>query len=157
VIVVAAPHVDRGRSVQRLAYVGRRSSPCPPLPRPHLVVLLAVKGCGRRAAACLVALEATVPGERAGRGWTDTHVRGYNVLDCRCVAGKAKLIQDCIKFLQDPRVTSSLEDHRIKYLQERMKLTDEEVEECFQGAYGHGTAMFEKAKTMKAEVEAEKK
>jgi hypothetical protein len=38
-----------------------------------------------------------------------------------------------------------------------MKLTDEEVEECFQGAYGHGTAMFEKAKTMKAEVEAEKK
>jgi hypothetical protein len=25
--------------------------------------------------------------------------------------------QDCITFLQDPRVTSSLEDHRVKYLQ----------------------------------------
>ena len=95
-------------------------------------------------------------------------------------AGKRKLIEDCIKFLQDPRVTGSLEDHRIKYLQvgwtgpqsshnytqitsgfahlqERMKLTDEEVEECFQGAYGHGTEMFEKAKKMKEEALTAKK
>ena len=43
------------------------------------------------------------------------------------------------------------------YLQERMKLTDEEVEECFQGAYGHGTEMFEKAKKMKEEALAAKK
>ena len=26
-------------------------------------------------------------------------------------------LQDCVTFLQDPRVTSSLEDHRVKYLQ----------------------------------------
>ena len=41
--------------------------------------------------------------------------------------------------------------------QDRMKLTDEEVEECFQGAYGHGTEIFEKAKNMKEEAMATKR
>jgi hypothetical protein len=41
--------------------------------------------------------------------------------------------------------------------QERMKLTDEEVEECFQGAYGHGTAAYEAAKNAKEAMLAEKK
>lgn len=54
-------------------------------------------------------------------------------------------------------MTGSLEDHRVKYLQERMQLTDEEVEECFQGAYGHGTAAFEAAKQAKETMLAEKK
>ena len=38
-----------------------------------------------------------------------------------------------------------------------MKLTDEEVEECFQGAYGHGTAAYEAAKNAKEAMLAEKK
>ena len=54
-------------------------------------------------------------------------------------------------------MTGSLEDHRVKYLQERMQLTDEEGEECFQGAYGHGTAAFEAAKQAKETMLAEKK
>ena len=38
-----------------------------------------------------------------------------------------------------------------------MKLTDEEVEECFQGAYGHGTAAYEAARGAKEAMMAEKK
>ena len=38
-----------------------------------------------------------------------------------------------------------------------MKLTDEEVEECFQGAYGHGTQAYEAAKGAKESMMAEKK
>lgn len=36
---------------------------------------------------------------------------------CAVVTRLRCVWQDCITFLQDPRVTSSLEDHRVKYLQ----------------------------------------
>ena len=74
----------------------------------------AVRGC-----------DSLVLGACAGRDALDEGVRaglaaGHVVL----AAHSSKMgvwvwgvLQDCITFLQDPRVTSSLEDHRVKYLQ----------------------------------------